>query len=191
MLLHITQGVTERTEQNDLIVFLMALVFNNFQKSIQLFIRLRQIFRQFDYSFCHCTEFSFQLSHLDVFKITDRNIAIFTAVVGKNISQSPGHHTLQQRCQTKDAAGCLPHKSAHHKFQRHIIMQIAECMGFKLHQRIIQFLLLRCKMDRNTLRTAYTEIILDVLTACTVDHSSKAMQTLHILKDSHTVCPTK
>ena len=46
-------------------------------------------------------------------------------------------------------------------------------------------------MNRNALRAAHTEIVLDVLTAGAVDHSGKAMQTLHILKDSHAGSPVK
>ena len=43
-------------------------------------------------------------------------------------------------------------------------------------------------MDRNTLRTTHTKIILNVLTAGAVDHAGEAVQSFDILKKAHTRC---
>ena len=189
MLLYIAERVTERAEQDDLIILLAALVFYNFQKTLQLFIGLRKILREFDHMVCHCAEFSFQRAHVQIFKVIDRESAVFITIVRENIAQTASDHAFQQRRKAKNAAGSLPHQSAHHKLQRHIVVQIAERMAFKIHQCIIEFFLLRGKMDRNTLRTAHAEIVLNILTAGAVDHVRKAVQSFHILKDPHT-CST-
>ena len=43
-------------------------------------------------------------------------------------------------------------------------------------------------MDRNALRAAHTEIVLNVLTAGAVDHAGEAVQSFDILKKAHTRC---
>ena len=60
MLLYIAKRMTERAEQDDLVVLLVALGFYDFQQTLQLFISLRQILRELDHMVCHCAEFGFQ-----------------------------------------------------------------------------------------------------------------------------------
>ena len=187
-LFHIIQCMTERTEQDNLVILLVALILHNFQQPVQLFIRLREIFRQFNHMICHCTELCLQRTHVQLFKLINSNSSFFIAAIRKDISQTARDHTFQQRRKTKNAAGCLTHERTHHKFQRHIIVQVAERMAFKIHQCIVKLLLLRGKMDRNTLRTTHTKIILNVLTAGAVDHAGEAVQSFDILKKAHTRC---
>ena len=175
MLLYIAKRMTERAEQDDLVVLLVALILHNFQQPVQLFIRLREIFRQFNHMICHCTELCLQRTHVQLFKLINSNSSFFIAAIRKDISQTARDHTFQQRRKTKNAAGSLPHERAHHKLQRHIVVQIAERMTFKIHQCFIKFFLLRGKMDRNALRAAHTEIVLNILTTGTIDHVCKAM----------------
>ena len=81
--------------------------------------------------------------------------------------------------QTKNTACSLTADRTHHKRNRTRIMQSSQCACFKAQKLIMELSLLWCEL-RFYGRGVTDAEILNITTACSIDHSAEAMQRLHI-----------
>ena len=172
-------GMTESTENHDLIIILTQLILNDLKHTVKLGITLGKVVCKLQNPLCGSGEGIGNLV-IDILMI-QINIRIVRHLLKTAVDNIP-----HKRCKAKNTACSLTTNRTHHKGDGTNVSQLRQSSTLKSQQFIMQLLLMGCETGFQSMSPADTEV-LNVLSAGTVHHSIEAVQGFNVRNQLNTI----